>query len=132
MLGQRDVANYKQALRVLVVVIRRRKMRIEWNTKTTTTHAFLCMRRQKHVSGYSFNICVYKHLNLKENTRSWNLRDGAIDRTLSKPRFGKGYGSVARKICKERMKFVQYNDEKMFYNSTSIYLTDRRLKVTNY
>ena len=91
------------------------------NVKFTTTHMFLCMSRQKHVYDYNFNICSYKHLNVKENTRSWNLREGAIDRTVSKPRFGRGYGSVARQIRYERMKCVQDNDKiKMFYNSTGI------------
>jgi hypothetical protein len=93
-------------------------MRIKGNTETTTTHTFLCINWQKHVSDYNCNICSYKHLNLKESTRSWNLREGSTDRNLSKPRFGMGYGPVVRKIRNERMKFVQDNDEKMFYNST--------------
>jgi len=35
--GQIDVANYKQALQELVLLMRRRKIRIKGNTKTTTT-----------------------------------------------------------------------------------------------
>ena len=55
-----DVANYKQALRELVVVVGRREMRLKGNTKTTTTYTFLCTSRQKYVSDYNFNICSYK------------------------------------------------------------------------
>jgi hypothetical protein len=33
---------------------------------------------------------------LKEKTRSWKLKEEALDRTLWRTRFGRGYGPVVR------------------------------------
>jgi hypothetical protein len=36
---------------------------------------------------------------LKENRRYWKLKEEALDRTLWRTRFGRGYGPVVRQIA---------------------------------
>jgi hypothetical protein len=42
-----------------------------------------------------------KHLfdDLKENTGYWKLKEEALDRTLGRTRFGRGYGPVVRQTA---------------------------------
>jgi hypothetical protein len=65
-------------------------MRKKGNIKTTNTHMIFCMIGHKHLSDYNFNICSYKELNFKENTRSWNFKEGAIDGILFAASLWKG------------------------------------------
>jgi hypothetical protein len=37
--------------------------------------------------------------NLKENIRYWKLKEEALDRTLWRTRFGRGYGRVVRQTA---------------------------------
>jgi hypothetical protein len=37
---------------------------------------------------------------LKEKRRYWKLKEGALDRTLWRTRFGRGYGPVVRQTTK--------------------------------
>ena len=39
---------------------------------------------------------------LKENRRYWKLKEEALDRTLCRTRFGRGYGPVVRQTAERR------------------------------
>jgi hypothetical protein len=49
---------------------------------------------------------------LKEKRRYWKLKEEALDRTLSRTRFGRGYGPVVRQTA-EWMKIERISDNKV-------------------